>query len=82
MPLLLPLRSQGKTTLLRILGGKHIHERESVQIMGRSAFFDTVSLRVVTCVSRRESVLVCRPACCAWQHPVCVTVCVSGSVRV
>jgi hypothetical protein len=33
---------QGKTTLLRILGGKHLHDRDAVKVMGRSAFYDTV----------------------------------------
>lgn len=31
----------GKTTILKILGGKHMVDPEMVRILGRSAFHDT-----------------------------------------
>jgi hypothetical protein len=31
----------GKTTILKILGGKHMVEPEMVRVLGRSAFHDT-----------------------------------------
>lgn len=31
----------GKTTILKILGGKHLVEPEMVRVLGRSAFHDT-----------------------------------------
>lgn len=32
----------GKTTLLKILGGKHMVDPDMVRVLGRSAFHDTV----------------------------------------
>lgn len=31
----------GKTTILKILGGKHMVEQQAVRVLGRSAFHDT-----------------------------------------
>jgi len=39
--LLIGANGTGKTTLLRILAGKHIHEYNSVRILGVSAYFET-----------------------------------------
>lgn len=38
---LLVLRLIGKTTILKILGGKHLVEPDMVRVLGRSAFHDT-----------------------------------------
>jgi len=38
---LLALRFIGKTTILKILGGKHLVEPDMVRVLGRSAFHDT-----------------------------------------
>jgi len=38
---LLVLRFIGKTTILKILGGKHMVEPDMVRVLGRSAFHDT-----------------------------------------
>ena len=41
-PLLPPIIHTGKTTLLRILAGKHmVGGKETVRVLGRSAFHDT-----------------------------------------
>ena len=37
----LPLSPSGKSTLLKVLSGKHLHPDGKVEVMGRSAFHDT-----------------------------------------
>ncbi|KAJ1383518.1 P-loop containing nucleoside triphosphate hydrolase [Sesbania bispinosa] len=39
--LLVGSNGAGKTTILKILGGKHLVEPEMVRVLGRSAFHDT-----------------------------------------
>ncbi|KAL8540926.1 hypothetical protein ACS0TY_002256 [Phlomoides rotata] len=39
--LLVGSNGAGKTTILKILGGKHMVEKEAVKVLGRSAFHDT-----------------------------------------
>ncbi|PNX81643.1 ABC transporter I family member 20-like protein [Trifolium pratense] len=39
--LLVGSNGAGKTTILKILGGKHMVEPEMVRVLGRSAFHDT-----------------------------------------
>lgn len=53
----------GKTTILKILGGKHMVEPEMVRIFGRSAFHDTAltssgDLSYLGGEVRRESLLI------------------------
>lgn len=38
---LLNFKTKGKTTILKILGGKHMVEPDMVRVLGRSAFHDT-----------------------------------------